>query len=226
MSDGQRKRARELARAALDRGEPLAWFEELYREAERGAAIVPWADLVPNPHLVDWLAARGIHPGSTGKRGRALDVGCGLGDNAEHLAACGFDVSAFDVSASAIEAAKRRFPSSRVAYSVADACNPPEAWRGAFELVAETYTLQVLPPPERARAARALASLVAPGGLLLVIARGREPDEPEGAMPWPLTTTEVMAIGGDGLELVSLAELDDDEDPPVRRIVATFRREA
>lgn len=231
MSDARRLRARELARAALDRGEPLAWFEELYREADRGDAIVPWADRVPNPHMVEWLAARGIVPGSNERRGRALDVGTGLGDNAEHLAACGFDVSAFDVSATAIAEARRRFPSSAVTYTTADACAPPSEWRGAFDLVAETYTLQVLRPPERAVAARALAALVAPRGTLLVIARGREPDEPEGSMPWPLTRAEVSSLFGAtgvpaALELVSLDALDDDEDPPVRRLVATFVRTA
>lgn len=224
MSDGQRRRARELARAALDRGEPLAWFEELYCEADRGAAIVPWADRVPNPHMAAWLAARGMTPGSAVRRGRALDVGTGLGDNAEHLASCGFDVVAFDVSPSAVAEARRRFPSSAVAYTTADACNPPNEWRGAFDLVAETYTLQVLPPPERARAAHALAALVAPGGTLLVIARGREPEDPEGAMPWPLTRAEVSGAFGPTLELVALDAIDDDEVPPVRRLVATFVR--
>lgn len=225
-SDARRRRARELAHAALDRGAPLSWFEELYAEADRGEAIVPWADLVANPHLVEWLTARGMRPNGappTGSRGRALDVGCGLGDNAEHLAACGFNVVAFDVAASAVEAARRRFPASAVSYCVGDACAPPDAWRGAFDLVAETYTLQVLPPESRARAANALAALVAPGGTLLVIARGREPSDPEGAMPWPLTRAEVEAIGAGALTLESIDDFFDGEDPPVRRLRASFR---
>ena len=40
-----RTRARTLARDAVGRGEPLAWFEALYREAEAGTTVVPWADL-------------------------------------------------------------------------------------------------------------------------------------------------------------------------------------
>lgn len=225
-SDARRRRARELARAALERGAPLAWFEELYAEADRGEALVPWADLAPNPHMVEWLETRGQRPAPGGKigraRGRALDVGCGLGDNAEHLAACGWNVVAFDVSASAIDAARRRFPSSAVSYCVGDACAPAAAWEGAFDLVTETYTLQVLPPAERARAASALSRLVAPGGTLLVIARGREPDDPEGAMPWPLTRAEVEAIGAGALTLESLDDFLDAEVPPVRRLRATF----
>jgi SAM-dependent methyltransferase len=213
-----RTRARTLAREAIARGEPVAWFEELYREAESGTTVVPWADLVPNPHLVEWLDASVIAPG------RALDVGTGLGDNAEELARRGHRVTAFDVSRTAIEQARARFPGSAVDYVVADLLAAPAAWRGAFDLVAETYTLQVLPPRERRIAAEALREVVAPGGVLLVIARGREPDDPEGAMPWPLTRAEIEAIAGDGLVLERVEDFVDAEDPPVRRFRATFRR--
>src|SRR5262249_4381570 len=148
-----RTRARTLAQESVARGEPTAWFETLYRESEEGGAVVPWADLVPNPHLVEWLDANPV-------AGRALDVGTGLGDNAEELVRRGCDVVAFDVSASAVAQARRRFPASRVDYVAADLLAPPDDWRGAFALVAETYTLQVLPPDARVIAGRALASLV------------------------------------------------------------------
>ena len=213
-----RSRARVLARNAIARGEALAWFEALYREADAGTAVVPWADLVPNPHLVTWLDA---HP-TIG--GRALDVGTGFGDNAEELARRGLAVVAFDVAATAVARARARFPRSSVRYLVADLLDPPADWRGTFDLVAETYTLQVLPARERGVAVQALRTLVAPGGTLLVIARGREPAEAEGAMPWPLTRGEVEAIAGDGLTLTTFEDFLDDEDPPVRRFRATFRR--
>ena len=213
-----RARARALAHAAIQRDRPLDWFEELYREADAGTAVVPWADLVPNPHLVEWLEAHPLRPG------RALDVGTGLGDNAEELARRGWDVVAFDISETAVAQARRRFPDSRVQYLVGNLLDPPPEWIDAFDLVAETYTLQVLPPRERAAAAQVLRDLVTPGGTLLVIARGREPAEPEGAMPWPLTRTEVESIGGAAMSLTSFEDFVDTEDPPVRRFRATFRR--
>ena len=211
----RRRRARERAGAAIASGRPLAWFDELYREAARGDAIVPWDDRRANPLLVRWLDA---HPPAAGAR--ALDVGCGTGDNAAELARRGWDVTAFDVAPAAIAAARVRFPDVPIRWEVASATDPPAAWRGAFELVVEIFTLQVLPPEPRRRAAVALASLVAPGGTLVVIARAREPHEPEGAMPWPLTRAELEAIP---LLLRTLDDTLDDEAPPVRRFVATYR---
>src|SRR5438477_2570772 len=108
-----RARARALAQDAIARGKALSWFEALYREADAGTTVVPWADLVPNPHLVAWLDT------NVNVRGRALDVGTGLGDNAEELARRGFSVVAFDVAATAIERARERFPASTVEYCVA-----------------------------------------------------------------------------------------------------------
>jgi SAM-dependent methyltransferase len=215
-----RTRARTLAKLAIERGDPVGWFERLYAEASRGEAIVPWADLAANPHVVAWLEREAPAPG------RALDVGCGLGDGAEDLARRGFEVSAFDVSATAIDQARRRFPNSRVSYHVADLLHLPVAFEGAFTLVVECYTLQVLPPEARAQAIAALRRSLAPGGALLVVARGREPDEPPGQMPWPLTRAELGAIAMPDLTPISFEDFLDDEDPPVRRFRASFRRPA
>ena len=213
-----RTRARRLARESLERGDATGWFETLYAEAGRGEAVVPWADLAPNPHVVEWLD-REAPPA-----GRALDVGTGLGDTAADLARRGFAVVAFDVSATAVAAARRRFPTSQIDWQVADLLRLPGAWTGAFDLVVECYTLQVLPPEVRPTAAAALARALAPGGCLLVVARGREPHEPRGEMPWPLTRGEVEAIGGRELRLESFEDFTDREEPPVRRFRAAFRR--
>src|SRR5262245_35289914 len=132
-----RVRARELAEKFLERGDAKGWFEALYAEAEGVAERIPWADLVPNPHLVSWLNE--THARGEGQR--ALVVGCGLGDDAETLAARGFDVIAFDISAAAVDWCKRRYAGSKVDYVAADLFEPPSEWRGAFHLVVEVNTL-------------------------------------------------------------------------------------
>ena len=143
-----RTRARELAAEFNAKGDPLGWFEALYREAESGSTEIPWADLVPNPNLLDFWQ---LNPQEA--RGKsALIIGSGLGDDAEQLSAWGFQTTAFDISATAITASKKRFPSTKVQYVVADLLAPPESWRAKFDFVVETYTLQSLPPHLRARA--------------------------------------------------------------------------
>ena len=218
--DPKRHVARALAREAIGRGEPLAWFEELYSGAAAESAI-PWADLEPNPHLISWLDQNPTH----GNGRRALKVGCGLGDDAEALADLGFDVVAFDISPTAIDWCRRRFPDSAVSYEVADALNPPREWTGAFDLVLESYTLQVLPPDLRDEAAARIAATVAPAGTLLGIARGRDEDGPKGEMPWPLTPDELKGYFTGRLELLTFEDYFDDEDPPVRRLRMVLKRE-
>jgi SAM-dependent methyltransferase len=164
IDDERRAQARRMAAESIAEGDPTGWFERLYALAGRGEGIVPWADMRPNPVLTAWA-----RPGS----GRALVVGCGLGDDAEHLAALGHSVTAFDVSETAVERARTRFPGSPVAYRAADLLNPPAEWSRAFDLVVEIYTIQVLRDGPRERAIANTASFVAPGGTLLVIAGAR-----------------------------------------------------
>ena len=219
MSETQRATAREIARKHLDSLDPLGWFEDLYSQAEEDPSIIPWADLEPNPNLIDWLNQNG-----PAHSGLALKIGSGLGDDAEELARYGFETTAFDISESAIAWSRKRFPKSSVSYMVADLFCAPVEWEAMFDFVLESYTLQVLPPDLRAQAIRCITSFVAPNGTLLVIARGREPGDPEGKMPWPLTKEEMALFEADGLTEVSLEDFRDSEQPPVRRFRATYYR--
>lgn len=199
----------------------MAWFEELYARAESsGLSVVPWADLAPNPNLVVWL-----HRERVDGRGKSvLVVGCGLGDDAEELSRRGFQVTAFDVSGSAIAIAAKRFPSSAVEYVAADLFQPPTDWAGRYDLVHEAYTLQVLPRGLRQKALGQLARFVAPDGKLLLIARARDDAEDPGELPWPLTRAELDAVTGFGFERIAIEDYFDDEVPPVRRFRAVYRR--
>ena len=209
------------------------WFRAVYDQAEGDEAAVPWADEAPHPLLEQWLDAPGLLPPPCGKGGeqarplanlRALDVGCGLGDNAEALAAAGAKTTAFDLSDNAIQWACRRFPHSRVDYRAADLFTPPAEWRGAFDLVHECYTLQALPNALLQQAGAALASFIKPGGRLLVIARSRpNPAAPNGP-PWPLSRDDIEALAANGLTLESLEELSPPNEPAHWR--ALYRRAA
>ena len=213
-----RARARELARDSIAGGDVTGWFERLYRESERDGLPISWVDLAPNPYLVEWLR------GGAAPRGRAVVVGCGYGDDADLLAGLGLSVVAFDIAPTAVSRCRSRFPESRVEYLVADALDPPAEWAGAFDFVFEAYTVQVLAGPARAACARSIGGMVAPNGTLLVVARSRQPEDPEGLMPWPLTRAELGEFEVPSVHLANLTELIEPGDPPVPRFVAEFRR--
>lgn len=217
--DEVRRQAQELAREYVERGDAVGWFEPLYERAAGDAGRIQWADLEPNPQLVAWLDREA----GRGEGRRALVIGCGLGDDAEELARRGFTVTAFDIAPTAIDWCRHRFPNSQVEYTVADVLNPPPDWRAAFDFVLESYTLQVLPPPERRAAIVQIAQLLAPGGRLVVIARGREPSDAPGRMPWPLTRDELSHFEAFRLREVRFEDYGDTEQPPVRRFRVEYR---
>ena len=198
----------------------MGWFDALYREANGDASAIPWADLQDNPLFVAWRDRRRFDLRSRS----SLVVGCGLGDDAETVAASGGRVTAFDLSPTAIDWCRRRFRKSSVRYLSADLLNLPIDWHRAFDFVLEINTLQTLPAELRPRGMMCVADLVKPGGALLVICRGREANEPAVGPPWPLVVTELEAFDRAGLTRVSFDDRADQHDPPVRRFVVEFSR--
>jgi SAM-dependent methyltransferase len=211
-----------LVARALSAGDPTGWFEPLYAAAEEGAAVVPWDRGAPHWLLTAWAERKALN----GDGRRALVVGCGLGADAEYVAGRGFAVLAFDISASAIRAARRRFPGSAVDYQVADLLAPPAGWREAFDLVVESQTVQALPDPPRRDAIASIGRMVAPGGTLVVIALARADGEEAGPWPpWPITRAEIDSFTATGLAPVRIEEVaGTGPEPPGRRWRAEFRR--
>src|SRR5580704_17892328 len=101
-----RERTRQLAAEFIRKGDPLGWFDALYQEAERGDGSIPWVDLEPNPRLIEFWKA---HPLETAGK-EALVIGSGLGDDSEQIAAWGFRTTGFDISKTAIDGTKKRYP--------------------------------------------------------------------------------------------------------------------
>lgn len=176
--------------------ERQAFFDDIYAQSGGDGDLVPWADMHPKGRLLEWLDGR------NGQGRRAVDIACGLGDNAEALANAGYATTAFDLSAEAIDWARRRFPQSAVEYRVADLFDPPDDWLGAFDLVFECYTLQALPPERLPQTAAAVAALAAPRSTLLVYAIRRPDDRPADGPPWPVRESDCMVFADLGFELV------------------------
>jgi SAM-dependent methyltransferase len=211
--------ARRLAGESLAADDPTGWFEQLYAAAETGQAAVPWDRGAPGPMLVRWAEQTKVR----GSGRPALVVGCGFGDDAEYIATLGFDTVAFDVSASAIRAARRRFPDSPVRYVVANVLEPPVEWRHAFDLVVESQTVQALPVSYRKAAITGVSQMVRAGGTIVVLAVAEIPEPHEGP-PWPLTRADIDAFADSGLEPVRVENVADGKPPAIRRWSAEFRR--
>lgn len=210
--------AQNLAAASLAGGSPTAWFESLYDAAGRGEAEVPWDRGTAHPLLSEWFAQ---HPDEAVGDGRtAIVPGMGPGHDSELLASLGFRTSAFDVAPTAVDQVRSAHPDSSVDYRVADLFELPEEWRGHFDLVVESMTVQSMPRDVRAKATASVRSLVAPDGVLLVIG-GVHPADVELAEgpPWRLTRQEIEAFAADGL---ALQRIDPDTDG--NRYRAEFRR--
>ena len=221
----QKERGRRKADALRvqfdDAGDPMAWFEACYDGAEGESALVPWAHEIARPELVEWLERLPEER----RAGRALDIGCGLGDNAVELARLGFDVTAFDISETAVQWAAQRFPDHKIDWRVVDLASPPDDFEAAFDLVNETYTLQILQSPFREEAIKTLPRFVKPGGTLLIVGRGRRHDEPMDPPPWPIVLEELECLAAAGLELVAFEDFySDRKGRPVRHFRIELRR--
>lgn len=116
----------------------------------------------PNTHVEDALGS--MPPG------RVLDVAAGEGRNALWLAERGWDVTATDFSAVAVERMAElagRRPGAGLRALVADATLPAPDLEGGYDVVLLCY-LQLAEPAWSAALAHAVAA-AAPGGLVLVV---------------------------------------------------------
>jgi SAM-dependent methyltransferase len=175
----------------------------------------------PNHNLLQWLDDHHIQ----GQGKTALVIGCGLGDDAEELAKRGFNVTAFDISPSAIKWCQNRFADSSVNYLVADLFNPPDEWNQTFDFILESYTLQSLPTSLSSQSIPLIADFLTIDGTLLIICRGRNPEDKLEKLPYPLTKNYLMQFVDVGLSLQQFEDYFDDQDsPPGRRFRVTFKK--
>ena len=198
MNSREHNSARDLSVDRQAKAEATGWFEGIYARANNKGQGVPWAKMTANAQLVNWLTEEDID--GTGQR--ALVVGCGMGDDAEELARRGYDVTAFDVAASAIALCQSRFPGSAVKYQTADLFATPGEWQYAFDFVFENITVQALPPELQDEAIRHISPFTAPGGRLLMVTSAHDPAVVPSGPPWPLARTSLEHYRDDGMREV------------------------
>ena len=160
-----------------------AWFDGLYKENENAHENIPWARKEVNPMLQTYLEVKEVC------KGKALVIGCGLGDDAYALAKAGYDTLAIDISQTALDIAQKRFPDTAITFEKQDIFDMPSHYFEHFDFVFEAQTIQSLPVEFRSKMIKAVAQSVAVDGELLVIAHKKQ-SEKKGP-PWPLTQEEI-----------------------------------
>ena len=135
-------------------------FDSIYQGS---LAFVPWDIGEPQPAIADWERAGRF-------RGDVLDIGCGTGDNAVHLASRGHTVTGLDGARGAVELGRERAAARgvTVTFDVADAFDLPEA--GRYDTVLDCALYHCLPSERRAAYAAALHRAARPGGWLNLLA--------------------------------------------------------
>lgn len=184
----------------VDESKPNDWFETLYSRVDDSGDGVPWANMAPHPMFKMWFDT--IEPLETEKT--ALVVGCGLGDDAIELENKGYTVTAFDVSESAIELCKKRFPNSKVEFVTADLLAGIPGWKHKFDFVLEIFTIQALPPKYEDVLIKNISDLVSEGGQLVLVTEVQtEKRVFEKGPPWLLNFDYVELFEKHGLKLAS-----------------------
>lgn len=134
------------------------WWDRFYADRDKP---VPFFVAKPDENLVSYLDRGLITPG------RALDLGCGPGRNALHLARAGFEVDAIDLSPAAIAWAQDRDPEREVRFLRGDAFEADLT--GPYDLVYDSGCFHHLPPHRRISYLALLDRVLAPGGHLAMV---------------------------------------------------------
>ncbi len=192
----------------VEENRPNDWFETLYSDASESGEGIPWANMAPHPIFKEWIDGRS----SVDNKKTALVVGCGMGDDAIELEAKGYQVTAFDVSASAVELCKKRFPDSKVEFVQADLIEGVSDWNGQFDLVLEIFTIQALPPKYEETLIKHVSDFVSDNGELVMITEVQnEPRTFEKGPPWLLNADYIISFENLGLKQTFHSNSDEPE---------------
>ncbi len=124
------------------------------------AAAIPWNIETPPEALVELVSSRRITPC------RAVDLGCGAGNNSIYLAQQGFDVTGVDISPTAITIAEENAKKKRVScrFVTADVLGDLSGVGKGFQFAFDWELLHHIPPEKRGAYVRNVFMLLEPDG--------------------------------------------------------------
>jgi 2-polyprenyl-3-methyl-5-hydroxy-6-metoxy-1,4-benzoquinol methylase len=162
--------------------------------------LTPWDSAEIPAALTEIVGPRGL------SAGRAVDLGCGTGRQARYLAAHGWTVTAVDYLAEPVATARRQDPDGTVDWRVADvtdpgAVDPAGALAGTATLIVDNGCLHGIPDDRRDGWVATVATLAAPGCILLVRAAIRRGAGRRGIGPRGIDLREITDRLGPGWRL-------------------------
>ncbi|MBE9376571.1 class I SAM-dependent methyltransferase [Saccharopolyspora sp. HNM0983] len=163
-----------------------AVFEDGYRKGDP-----PWVIGQPQPALVELERAGQVS-------GTVLDIGCGTGDNAVHLAALGYDVVGIDASPTALQRARATAAARgvEVRFEQADALDLSA--QAVYDTVLDSALFHIFGTADQLRYTRSLHRAVRGRVHLLALADAEPQIGPR------VSAAEIRAAFADGWQLTRL----------------------
>ncbi len=209
-------RVRTIFQSHAQQGDFQGWFDALYQAHQENDCPIPWDDGEAHPALVQWLEQNG----ESLKDRSVLVVGCGTGWDAREVRQYSDNVTAFDLSPTAIAMAKQLHRDCDINFQVGDLLT----WTQQADLVVEVYTVQAVPKP-REKFWQQLATLTAPGGRLVAIIRTIPDTADDPGPPWPAYEAEWKGLPEQlGLQLEHKEAFQHPEHPHMSITCATWKR--
>lgn len=143
-------------------------YEERYKKVHSEGLL--WFSDNPTPELLDWIEYNHISAGD-----EICEIGCGEGRDALYLSEMGFNVTAVDVSETAIEKCKEiaRSKGLNVNFIIADALCLNKTIKAKYKWVYSIATLHMLVNDiDREKFLNSVHELLQPEGRLLLISMG------------------------------------------------------
>jgi SAM-dependent methyltransferase len=240
LHDFHAKAPPELAAALAEglRRKSVRWEAIYSSRSQQLLGVLPWESDRPVAALVELLDRPGIEPR------RALELGCGDGVNAVFMAQRGCEVTAVDISGTAIEMARRKALDAGVDVHLLVGDVFELGLEGSFDLVFDRGLLHHLQVFQFEDYRRLVADRLAAGGLLHLICHhvstrptvvldamyGGAIGKLLGFLTGPLQETgcgfteeELRQIFSERFEVESIELIDDDNNRPFRFESARLR---
>jgi SAM-dependent methyltransferase len=184
------------------------FFERVYRRSASPERL-PWHRDHP-PNLLERVIAR------RARKGRALDIGCGSGTFSVYLARSGYDVTAVDFAAGAIEMTRRAAERADVTIDVQHADIMTWSPESSFDLILDSGCMHGLRGERRGRYKQKILSWLAADGDFVLVHFGKRH-----RLDWhpfgPIRATRADVLALYSPELVEIAH--DEEDLKISLIV-------